>query len=70
MGCVENVTAFKFPKQSQFLYNRVEVCFHYDTSHYVYGKIVRDDREEPYEGIIALDDGRYVKMTECQYSVI
>jgi hypothetical protein len=24
--------------------------------------------EEPYETIIALDDGRYVRATECQYS--
>ncbi len=35
-----------------------------------YGVIVRDDKEEPGEKIIKLDDGRYVLATECQYSIV
>jgi hypothetical protein len=49
---------------------RVNVCFHYDTSNYVRGTLVREDREEPFVGIIKLDNGRYVLTTECQYSHI
>lgn len=70
MGCVSNITKFKFPKQSDYVGTRVNVCFHYDTQNSVNGTIVRDDREEPYVGIIQLDSGRYVLDTECQYSHI
>lgn len=34
------------------------------------GYIVRDDREEPFETIIKLDNGRYVRGAECQYSFV
>lgn len=70
MGCVENITKFKFPNQSQYINMRVKVCFHYDTENETYGTLVRDDREKPWVGIIKLDNGRYVLCTECQYSHI
>lgn len=70
MGCVASITFDKFPQQSDYVGRRVRVCFHYDTSRCVEGEIVRDDREHPFDTIIKLDDGRYVRATECQYSPI
>lgn len=70
MGCVENISAYNFPKQSEYVNRRVKVCFHYDTSKMFGGKIVRDDREEPGETIIQMDDGRIIRATECQYSIV
>lgn len=32
------------------------------------GTVIRDDREEPYETLIQLDDGRTMRGVECQYS--
>lgn len=68
MGCVKNITAYKFPKQSEYVNRRCEVCFHYDTSVTILGTVIRDDREEPFETLIKLDDGRILRATECQYS--
>lgn len=68
MGAVRSITAATFPKQTDWVGRRVRVCFHYDTSKQVEGRIVRDDRDEPCETIIALDDGRYVRAVECQYT--
>lgn len=76
MGCVETITYEKFPKQADENYKypqlgkRVKVCYHYDTSKFHYGVIVRDDIEEPFETIIKLDNGNYIRATECQYSLI
>ena len=78
MGCIDTITYDKFPKQKDENYkypefkvgSRVEVCYHYDTSKYHYGTIVRDDLEEPFETIIKLDNGRYLRAVECQYSYI
>lgn len=76
MGCVDTISYFNFPKQADSSYKypelgkRVEVCYHYDTKHKHYGTIVRSDREEPWETIIALDNGRYVLATECQFSIL
>lgn len=75
MGCVKNISYDKFPKQSDSykpfgLGSRVEVCYNYDTSKCHYGTIVRDDTEEPFETIIRLDNGRYVRSSECQYSMV
>lgn len=70
MGCVSTITWLNFPKQSEYVNRRVEVCFHFDTSKTICGTIVRDDREEPFETIIILDDGRILRATECQYSII
>jgi len=68
MGNVLNITIDKFPKQGSMFGKRTKVCFHYDISKTILGTIVRDDAEEPYEGIIKLDDGRYVRTCECQHS--
>lgn len=68
MGCVATITAFKFPKQSEYVNRRCEVCFHYDTSFIIPGTVIRDDREEPFETLIKLDDGRVLRGTECQFS--
>jgi hypothetical protein len=68
MGCHKNITATTFPRQSDRLNARVQVCFHYDTSMLVDGTVVRDDTEDPCELIIKLDDGRYLRASECQYS--
>ncbi len=73
MGCVDTITYNKFPKQADENYKypqlgkRVEVCYHYDTSKFHYGVIVRSDIEEPFETIIKLDNGNYIRATECQY---
>ena len=69
MGCVKTISKYSFPKQSGHVNQRCEVCFHYDTSQTVDGTIVRDDREEPFETIIKLDNGRIVRGVECQYSI-
>lgn len=68
MGVVENISADKWPKQGSWLGRRTRVCFHYDTSKWEWGTIVRDDAESPGVGIISLDSGRVVLMTECQHS--
>lgn len=70
MGVVKNVGVDTFPKQGQWLGLRTRVCFKYDTSNTILGTIVREDAEEPGVLIIALDDGRYVLSTECQYAPI
>lgn len=78
MGCIDTITYDKFPKQKDknYIYpqfkvgSRVKVCYHYDTSKYHYGTIVRDDLEEPFETIIKLDNGRYLRATECQFSYV
>ena len=78
MGCVRTITYDRFPKQKgrdykypQFAVgSRVSVCYYYNTSKTHLGTIVRDDCEEPYETIIKLDNGRYLRGVECQYSYI
>ena len=78
MGCIDTITYDKFPKQKDKNYkyqqfkvgSRVKVCYHYDTSKYHYGTIVRDDLEEPFETIIKLDNGRHLRAVECQFSYI
>ncbi len=76
MGCVNTITFDNFPKQKDENYQypsigkRVRVCYHYDISKADMGYIVRDDREEPFETIIKLDNGRYVRGAECQYSFV
>jgi len=73
MGNHPNITHDKFPKQSGLIGKEVEVIFHYDADHRTKGKIVRDDREAPFEMIIQLaSEGegppRFVRSSECQYS--
>lgn len=67
MGVVSTIGVEKFPVQGGFLGTRCEVYFNYDTSRWVHGTIVRDDRSPPNRTIIQLDDGRYVLASECHY---
>ena len=69
MGCVETIDVYRFPKQSEYVNRRCNVCFKYDTTRWIKGTIIRDDREEPFETLIRLDDGRVIRGTECQYSM-
>lgn len=68
MGVHQNVGYDKFPEQSDLVGTEVDVCFNYDTSNLLTGKVIRDDLEEPYVMLIELFDGRVVMSTECQYS--
>lgn len=78
MGCINNITFDSFPRQKDKNYrypefavgSRVEVCYHFDASKRHIGTIVRDDIEEPYETIIKLDNGRYLRGVECQFSYV
>lgn len=70
MGNVATITHERFPKQSDILSpgTRLRVMFHYDDAHMLLGTVVRNDIENPYRMIIALDDGRFIVGTECQYT--
>jgi hypothetical protein len=70
MGVVKSINYDSFPNQGSFLNRIVEVYFHYNTSKKVLGKVIRDDSEEPGETLIRLIDGRVIKPTECQYSIM
>lgn len=67
MGTSPHVDAKKFPQQGSLLGRKVAVWFYYDTQRQIGGVVVRDDITEPVIGIIRLDDGRHVLMTECQF---
>lgn len=67
MGVAPNVGFDQFPKQGAFHGKRARVVFHYEDRER-WGTIVRDDNEAPFVTIIALDDGRVVLATECQFS--
>lgn len=68
MGNVDTVTANSFPKQGGNAGQPVRVLFHYGGP-MLFGRIVREDTESPWRTIIALNDGRYVMSTECQYAL-
>lgn len=68
MGVHRNIGYGKFPKQGGRLGQMVNVCFNYNTTDTMKGKIIRDDIEEPFRTIIQLEDNRIVDATECQYS--
>lgn len=70
LGVTNNVGNTNFPKQGNDLNKRSKVCFNYDMNNLFEGTIVRDDREEPFITIIELDDGRFVRSTECQYTIL
>jgi hypothetical protein len=78
MGCVKTISYNSYPKQKEKDYKfpqyavgaRVEVCYHFDGAKRHLGTVVRDDIEEPYETIIKLDNGRYLRAVECQFSYI
>jgi hypothetical protein len=67
MGVVKNIGFSRFPEQSDWVGQTVNVCFDYDTANTMNGVIVRDDVEEPGTMIIRLADGRHVLASECQY---
>jgi hypothetical protein len=54
-------------KQGPAIGDRVWVCFNYKFTQGIDGTTVRDDYADPWLGILALDDGRFVLTTECQY---
>lgn len=68
MGVKAQITFEKFPVQTRWVGRRVLVCYHFDSSKTHLGTVVRDDKGEPYEMIIKLDNGRYVRSVECQYT--
>ena len=68
MGVHFNVGLDRFPVQGHFVERRVNVCFDYDASRTIGGRVVRDDAEEPGLMLIPLDDGRVVRSVECMYS--
>lgn len=74
MGVVETITPSGGPRQTDYVGRKVAVVFHYDTSNPLYGRIVRDDLDEPFEMIIDLGVGqhplRFVRGTECQWRPI
>lgn len=70
MGAHKNITYDKFPQQGSYKGAMVKVHFHYDTSRYYYGTIIRDDMEDPGVTIILLTNGTAVLGTECQYSIV
>jgi len=70
MGVQKGISRFTFPAQGSHLAKKVKVCFNYDTSETIFGKIIRDDAVAPFLTIIELNDGRIVLATECQFSVI
>ncbi len=70
MGIEKNIGFDKFPKQGSYLGKDVEVCFNYNTSKKIMGKIVRDDSEEPFKTIIKLQNENYLLATECQYRLL
>lgn len=70
MAVHPNIYDDKFPKQGSWLNQPVSVCFNYDTSKQMTGRIVREDAETPGVMIIALDNGRFVLSTECQYQLL
>ena len=67
MGTSPHIGAKKFPQQGSLLGRKVNVCFYRDTRRQIGGVVVRDDISEPFIGIIRLDDGRHVLMTECEF---
>lgn len=69
MGSHANIDIDKFPKQSDWVGKRCEVCFNYDSSRSIAAECVRSDEEEPGRTIFKLDDGRYVLATECMHTM-
>lgn len=69
MGYHENIGINIFPAQGKWAGKRVSVCFNYDTSFQLKGRIVRDDAESPFRTIIQLDNGRVILGTECQFNI-
>ena len=69
MGSIRTITAETFPRQGEWLGKRVNVCFHGDADNLFPGTIVREDNETPFEVLIKLDSGRYIRGEECAYQL-
>lgn len=67
MGCTSKIDIESFPTQGCLLGRDVRVCFKFDTSKTLEGRVVRNDVEAPGLTIIRLSDGRHVLSTECQF---
>lgn len=67
MGSKENINYDQYPKQTNKVGKKVEVCYHYNTSKTHHGFILRDDAEDPYETIFQLENGRVLRSVECHY---
>jgi hypothetical protein len=70
MGAINNIGFGIYPKQSDDLGKRVIVIYNYDKTKMDFGRIIRDDIEDPSKTIIKLDDDRILLSTECQYSLV
>ena len=76
MGVVANIDYEHYPKQADASYKypmvgkRARVCYKYDSSKTHKGTVVRYDIESPCEIIIKLDNGRYLRGVECQFSLL
>jgi hypothetical protein len=70
MGSSPHIDAEKYPEQSYTVGHRVTVFFG-DLMNAVQfsGTVLRDDKAEPNQTVIRLDDGRIVLGTECNFSV-
>lgn len=66
MGVKDGISATEYPEQSN-IGRKVFVMFNYSMPQF-HGVVVRDDKTFPFETIFKLDDGRYVRSVECQYS--
>lgn len=67
MGCIKNITADNFPKQSKNIGRMFRLCFNYNTRATVLAKCIRDDTEEPGRMIFIDEENRVILSTECQY---
>ena len=71
MGVVNTIGFDKFPKQGVQLNQKVEVCFHYNTTKVIEGIIIRDDAEDPYITLIKLAECcRIITLDEYNYNSV
>ena len=67
MGVKAGISATEYPEQSN-IGRKVLVMFNCSNPVF-HGVVIRDDKTTPYETIFMLDDGRYIRSVECQYSL-
>ena len=70
MSRVPNVSFDEYPVQANISTRRVVVYYDNDKTKCHYGTIVRADRQAPYETLIALDNGHFVRSAECRFDYI
>lgn len=70
------ITYDEYPKQrdnsseNPQIGKEVKIFYQNDTIRCHHGVIVRCDMEKPFEVIIKVDNGRYLRASECHYSII